>query len=152
MGVGGSGSVSVAASMTNVLTSAFNPDTIRRFELATGGFSAKYGDRLSSLLLVENRDGTGSRRLGGSSALSLTPADYRTMRRHMRKIGLPMGGLCPPSPIPRGSAIRALASLSLGRGYCDFRGCSISIQHRANATLEQLSWCGLVRVLRNGAV
>ena len=40
------------------LTSAFNPETIQRFELATGGFSAKYGDRLSSLLVVENRDGT----------------------------------------------------------------------------------------------
>ncbi|MEY4636114.1 MAG: hypothetical protein RJA55_1912, partial [Acidobacteriota bacterium] len=40
------------------LTSAFNPETIERFELATGGFSARYGDRLSSLLVVENRDGT----------------------------------------------------------------------------------------------
>ena len=57
------------------LTSAFNPDTIRRFELATGGFSAKYGDRLSSLLLVENRDGVSDRRLGGSGALSLTDAN-----------------------------------------------------------------------------
>jgi len=34
------------------LTSAFNPETIQHFELATGGFSAKYGDRLSSLLLI----------------------------------------------------------------------------------------------------
>ncbi|MFH7813526.1 TonB-dependent receptor plug domain-containing protein, partial [Acetobacter lovaniensis] len=40
------------------LTSAFNPETIQAFELATGGFSAKYGDRLSSLLSIENRDGT----------------------------------------------------------------------------------------------
>ena len=39
------------------LTSAFNPETISRFELATGGFSVKYGDRLSSLLVVENRAG-----------------------------------------------------------------------------------------------
>ena len=39
------------------LTSAFNPETIARFELATGGFSVKYCDRLSSLLLVENREG-----------------------------------------------------------------------------------------------
>ncbi len=48
------------------LTSAFNPETIQRFDLATGGFSAKYGDRLSSLLSVENRDGTRTerRRLG----------------------------------------------------------------------------------------
>ena len=43
------------------LTSAFNPETISRFELATGGFSVKYGDRLSSLLVVENRDGDAAR-------------------------------------------------------------------------------------------
>ena len=30
------------------LTGAFNPETIDRFELATGGFGVKYGDRLSS--------------------------------------------------------------------------------------------------------
>ncbi len=48
------------------LTSAFNPETISRFELATGGFSPKYGDRLSSLLLVENREGTRSKALDGS--------------------------------------------------------------------------------------
>ena len=57
------------------LTSAFNPETIQRFELATGGFSVKYGDRLSSLLSVENRDGTRDekpRRLGHRSA-SPTP-------------------------------------------------------------------------------
>ena len=45
------------------LTSAFNPEIIQRFELATGGFSAKYGDRLSSMLLVENRDGIRAERL-----------------------------------------------------------------------------------------
>jgi hypothetical protein len=54
------------------LTSAFNPEIIQRFELATGGFSVKYGDRLSSLLLVENRDGRRDRRLTGSAALSIT--------------------------------------------------------------------------------
>jgi outer membrane receptor protein involved in Fe transport len=37
------------------LTSAFNPATVDRFELTAGGFSAKYGDRLSSILVVENR-------------------------------------------------------------------------------------------------
>jgi hypothetical protein len=57
------------------LTSAFNPETIARFELATGGFSVKYGDRLASLLLVENREGTRNRRLGGSAALSVTDAN-----------------------------------------------------------------------------
>lgn len=54
------------------LTSAFNPETIGRFELATGGFSVKYGDRLSSLLLVENRAGTRRETLAGSATLSIT--------------------------------------------------------------------------------
>jgi len=57
------------------LTSAFNPEIIDRFELATGGFSAKYGDRLSSMLLVENRDGTRAERFAGSAALSITDAN-----------------------------------------------------------------------------
>lgn len=57
------------------LASAFNPEIIQRFELATSGFSAKYGDRLSSLLVIENRDGDKSRRLGGSGSLSITDAN-----------------------------------------------------------------------------
>ncbi|MEQ1868514.1 MAG: TonB-dependent receptor [Vicinamibacterales bacterium] len=54
------------------LTSAFNPDTIERFELTAGGFSAKYGDRLSSILLVDNRIGNSASRVTGSAALSAT--------------------------------------------------------------------------------
>jgi hypothetical protein len=54
------------------LTSAFNPETVAGFELTAGAFSAKYGDRLSSLLVVENREGTTKRDLAGSAALSLT--------------------------------------------------------------------------------
>ncbi len=57
------------------LTSAFNPETIERFELATGGFSAKYGDRLSSLLVVENREGRAGQGLNGSASLSITDAN-----------------------------------------------------------------------------
>ncbi|MEP7117860.1 MAG: TonB-dependent receptor, partial [Acidobacteriota bacterium] len=57
------------------LTSAFNPETIERFELATGGFSVKYGDRLSSLLVVENRDGRAGQGLNGSASLSITDAN-----------------------------------------------------------------------------
>ncbi|MEO8481249.1 MAG: TonB-dependent receptor plug domain-containing protein [Acidobacteriota bacterium] len=57
------------------LTSAFNPETVRRFELTAGGFGAEYGDRLSSILVVENRSGTSSERLTGSAAMSLTDAN-----------------------------------------------------------------------------
>ncbi len=60
------------------LTSAFNPETIQSFELATGGFSAKYGDRLSSLLLIENRDGSRAERFAGSATLSITDANIVT--------------------------------------------------------------------------
>jgi hypothetical protein len=57
------------------LSSAFNPETIRSFELSTGAFAARYGDRLSSLLVIENRDGDDSRRLRGTSSLSITDAN-----------------------------------------------------------------------------
>jgi hypothetical protein len=57
------------------LTSAFNPEIIKRFELSTGGFSVKHGDRLSSLLLVENRDGTRRQALAGSASLSVTDSN-----------------------------------------------------------------------------
>ena len=57
------------------LTSAFNPETVKAFDLYTGAFSAKYGDRLSSLLVVENRPGSDAERLRGSTALSLTDAN-----------------------------------------------------------------------------
>lgn len=57
------------------LTSAFNPETVSRFDLYAGAFSAKYGDRLSSLLVVENRPGSDASRLSGSTALSLTDAN-----------------------------------------------------------------------------
>lgn len=54
------------------LTSAFNPETVEKFDLSAGAFSAKYGDRLSSILLIENRDGARDRGVVGSAALSIT--------------------------------------------------------------------------------
>ena len=57
------------------LTSAFNPETVQSFDLYSGAFSSKYGDRLSSLLVVENRPGTSAERFRGSTALSLTDAN-----------------------------------------------------------------------------
>ena len=57
------------------LTSAFNPETVEHFELTAGGFSAKYGDRLSSILIVENRSGNSEKRFSGSMAASITDAN-----------------------------------------------------------------------------
>ena len=54
------------------LTSAFNPETIENFEFVAGGFSPKYGDRLSSILLIENRPGTQAKAFAGSFSLALT--------------------------------------------------------------------------------
>jgi hypothetical protein len=54
------------------LTSAFNPETVEKFELSAGAFSAKYGDRLSSILIVENRDGRKDAVIKGSTTLSIT--------------------------------------------------------------------------------
>lgn len=52
------------------ITSAFNPETIESFQLTAGGFGVAYGDRLSSLLIVETRPG--SRDFQGATALSVT--------------------------------------------------------------------------------
>lgn len=54
------------------LTSAFNPETVESFELTAGGFSAKYGDRLSSILVIENRDGSTAKPLAATATLALT--------------------------------------------------------------------------------
>jgi hypothetical protein len=57
------------------LTSAFNPETVGRFELLAGGFGARYGDRLSSVVLVENRDADVSRPFSASASASVTDAN-----------------------------------------------------------------------------
>ena len=57
------------------LTSAFNPETVENFELTAGGFSPKYGDRLSSLLVVDNRPGSTTRRVGGTATMGITDAN-----------------------------------------------------------------------------
>ena len=40
------------------LTSLFNPETLASVVLYPGGFDVRYGDRLSAVVAVENRDGT----------------------------------------------------------------------------------------------
>ena len=55
------------------IASAFNPDTVENFQLAAGGFGAAYGDRLSSLLIVDNRRGRPD--FQGTTAASVTDAN-----------------------------------------------------------------------------
>jgi hypothetical protein len=57
------------------LASAFNPETVQNFELTAGGFSPKYGDRLSSILVIENRPGTSTTRVRGTVGVSFTDAN-----------------------------------------------------------------------------
>ena len=55
------------------IASAFNPETVESFELTAGGFGAAYGDRLSSILVVDNR--AGRPEFQGSTAASITDAN-----------------------------------------------------------------------------
>jgi len=57
------------------LVSAFNPETIEGFDLSTGAFDARYGDRLSSLLLIRARPGTTEQAIAGTAALGLTDSN-----------------------------------------------------------------------------
>ena len=58
----------------NASISIFNIDMMRKVTLVTGGFSARYGDRLSSVMDIEYREGSRDR-LQGSATLSMTNFD-----------------------------------------------------------------------------
>ncbi|MEK9137471.1 MAG: TonB-dependent receptor, partial [Bacteroidota bacterium] len=57
------------------LISMFNPETASEINLITGGFPAKYGDRLSAVLDVRNREGDKSGAILGSLNASITNAN-----------------------------------------------------------------------------
>ena len=57
------------------LASTFNVDTVESFELFPAAFDVRYGDRLSSLLVVKNREGSDAELLQGSSSLTLSDAN-----------------------------------------------------------------------------
>ncbi|HVN48378.1 MAG TPA: TonB-dependent receptor [Bacteroidota bacterium] len=59
---------------SNVSIGIFNTDLIKKMDLITGGFSARYGDRLSSVLDIDYREGDRDR-MKGQASLSLTDAD-----------------------------------------------------------------------------
>ncbi len=52
--------------------SMFNPETVSDISLQTGGFGAAYGDRLSAVLDVKNREGKTEGYFGGKLNASLT--------------------------------------------------------------------------------
>jgi hypothetical protein len=55
--------------------SMFNPDAVSDITLITGGFPTKYGDRLSAVLDVSNREGSLSKGIKGSLNASITNAN-----------------------------------------------------------------------------
>lgn len=55
--------------------SMFNPDAVSDINLITGGFPAKYGDRLSAVLDVTNREGTTKNYLSGNINASIVDAN-----------------------------------------------------------------------------
>ncbi|MEW6510713.1 MAG: TonB-dependent receptor [Bacteroidota bacterium] len=57
------------------LISMFNPETASDINLITGGFPARYGDRLSAVLEVRTREADRSRGFGGSLNASITNAN-----------------------------------------------------------------------------
>ena len=57
------------------VVSMFNPDAVSKVNLISGGFPAKYGDRLSAVLDVTNREGSRLRNLTGSLNASIVSAN-----------------------------------------------------------------------------
>jgi hypothetical protein len=67
--------------------SMFNPETLSDISLQTGGFGAEYGDRLSAVLDVRNRDGRTDVLSAGKINTSLTNMNA------VVEGGLPVGGV-----------------------------------------------------------
>ncbi len=59
---------------SNVSIGIFDVDMIEKMDLITGGFSARYGDKMSSVLDIEYREGS-TDRVKGQASLSMTDLD-----------------------------------------------------------------------------
>jgi hypothetical protein len=57
------------------VVSMFNPDAVEDVNLISGGFPAKYGDRLSAVLDVTNREGDNTKNLKGNLNASIVDAN-----------------------------------------------------------------------------
>jgi hypothetical protein len=55
--------------------SMFNPETLEDISLITGGFPSKYGDRLSAVLDVSNREGSKSKYFTGQTNVNIANAN-----------------------------------------------------------------------------
>ena len=112
--------------------SMFNPETVSDISLQTGGFAAQYGDRLSAVLDVRNREGRTENWAGGKINLSLTnlnfiagggtpvsgpqrllppfvPSDVlRPHSRSLSQVGEARQGRCRPAEFPRSAGRIAL--------------------------------------------
>lgn len=68
------------------LVSMFNPETLSDINLITGGFPAKYGDRLSAVLDVLNREGTRDRDLSFMTNINIANANLILQGRNPLQI------------------------------------------------------------------
>ncbi len=57
------------------VVSMFNPEAVSDIKLITGGFPSNYGDRLSAVLDVKNREGTTSKVISGNVNASIVSAN-----------------------------------------------------------------------------
>jgi hypothetical protein len=57
------------------LVSMFNPETVNEITLITGGFPSKYGDRLSAVLDVSNKEGVRDRTFSGITNVNIANAN-----------------------------------------------------------------------------
>jgi len=68
------------------LVSMFNPETLSDINLITGGFPAKYGDRLSAVLDVTNKEGVTDRKLSVISNINIANANLVLQGKNPLKI------------------------------------------------------------------
>ncbi len=68
------------------LVSMFNPETLYDITLITGGFPSKYGDRLSAVLDVLNREGTTEKPIAFTANINIASANLIFQGRNPLKI------------------------------------------------------------------
>ena len=123
------------------LVSAFNPETVERFELTAGGFGAAYGDRLSSILTVDNRAGRPD--FQGSTSASFTdgnvvlegpaPAGGSWLVTGRRTYYDLVAGLVSDQGFPSFADVQAQADWEFGAGH---RLSVLGLSSRENADFQ----------------